>query len=96
MVPVGNENKNNELLSLVKSHLGSGIVYVTLQQSAEQVASFLSTHGINAQPYHAGFDTDKRQNIQADFMQGKEGAEQALKDITAAYISAAKEKGFIK
>ena len=31
-----------------------------------------------------------------DFMQGKEGAEQALKDITAAYISAAKEKGFIK
>ena len=71
VVPVGNENKNNELLSLVKSHLGSGIVYVTLQQSAEQVASFLSTHGINAQPYHAGFDTDKRQNIQADFMQGK-------------------------
>jgi len=71
VVPVGNKNKNNELLSIVKSYSGAGIVYVTLQQSAEQVAGFLSTHGINAQPYHAGFDSDKRQQIQADFMQGK-------------------------
>ena len=31
----------------------------------------------------------------ADFMQGKESAEQALADVEAAYISAAKEKGFL-
>jgi ABC-type glycerol-3-phosphate transport system substrate-binding protein len=31
----------------------------------------------------------------ADFMQGKESAEQALKDVEAAYIAAAKEKGFL-
>ena len=30
-----------------------------------------------------------------DFMQGKESAEQALGDIDAAYIAAAKEKGFL-
>ncbi|MDC0738652.1 extracellular solute-binding protein [Cognatishimia sp. SS12] len=30
-----------------------------------------------------------------DFMQGKESAEQALKDVEAAYIAAAKEKGFL-
>lgn len=32
----------------------------------------------------------------ADFLQGKEGAEQALTDIEAAYTTAAKEAGFIK
>ncbi|WP_298982599.1 extracellular solute-binding protein [uncultured Roseibium sp.] len=30
-----------------------------------------------------------------DFMQGKESAEQALKDVEAAYTAAAKEKGFL-
>jgi len=34
-------------------------------------------------------------NELADFMQGKESAEQALKDIEAAYVAAAKEKGFL-
>ena len=34
-------------------------------------------------------------NELADFMQGKETAEQALADITAAYTSAAKEKGLL-
>ena len=31
-----------------------------------------------------------------DFMQGKESAEQALADVEAAYIAAAKEKGFLQ
>ncbi len=31
----------------------------------------------------------------ADFMQGKESAEQALADVEAAYMAAAKEKGFL-
>ena len=31
----------------------------------------------------------------ADFMQGKESAEQALADVEAAYVAAAKEKGFL-
>jgi ATP-dependent DNA helicase RecQ len=71
VVAVDNKNKKHELLSIVKSHSGAGIVYVTLQQSAEQVATFLSLNHINAQPYHAGFDSDKRQQLQDDFMQGK-------------------------
>ncbi len=32
----------------------------------------------------------------ADFMQGKESAEQALADVEAAYTAAAKEKGFLQ
>jgi hypothetical protein len=34
-------------------------------------------------------------NELSDFMQGKESAEQALSDVEAAYIAAAKEKGFL-
>ena len=34
-------------------------------------------------------------NELADFMQGKESASQALSDVEAAYVAAAKEKGFI-
>ena len=32
----------------------------------------------------------------ADFLQGKESAEQALADAEAAYATAAKEKGYLK
>jgi ABC-type glycerol-3-phosphate transport system substrate-binding protein len=35
-------------------------------------------------------------NELADFMQGKESAEQALADVEAAYMAAAKEKGFLQ
>jgi len=34
-------------------------------------------------------------NELSDYMQGKESAEQALKDVEAAYVAAAKEKGFL-
>ncbi|WP_108946519.1 RecQ family ATP-dependent DNA helicase [Shewanella halifaxensis] len=49
----------------------SGIVYVTLQQSAEMVAQALSRAGVNAAAYHAGMDSDKRKSIQNQFMTGE-------------------------
>lgn len=49
----------------------AGIVYVTLQQTAEEVARTLSARGYNAKAYHAGMDSDLRQSIQQDFMSGK-------------------------
>ena len=48
----------------------SGIVYVTLQHTAEQVAAALKAQGIDATAYHAGFDSEKRQQIQHEFMNG--------------------------
>ncbi|MEZ9595470.1 ATP-dependent DNA helicase RecQ [Shewanella sp. 10N.261.52.F9] len=49
----------------------SGIVYVTLQHTAESVAKTLLASGINATAYHAGMDSDKRKSIQTRFMQGE-------------------------
>jgi len=47
------------------------IVYVTLQQSAEQVAKYIQQAGINACAYHAGLASEKREAIQRQFMQGE-------------------------
>jgi ATP-dependent DNA helicase RecQ len=82
VAPVSTADKNTLLLEHVSAELdseqapdqespkGPGIVYVTLQQSAERVANFLCQNNINAAAYHAGFDNDKRQRIQEQFMQG--------------------------
>jgi len=75
VVSVASAEKNSYVVQQIKqkSHLkeSSGIVYVTLQHSAEQVAAYLQKAGINANAYHAGFDSDVRSQIQADFMSGK-------------------------
>jgi hypothetical protein len=46
-------------------------------------------------PYHGLLHTALGDNI-ADYLQGKESAQQALSDAEAAYSVAAKEKGFLK
>lgn len=70
VVPVSTAEKDTQLLSQIQSQQGAGIVYVTLQQSAERVADFLCQNNLNAAAYHAGFDSDKRQHIQEQFMSG--------------------------
>ncbi|MEW6982334.1 ATP-dependent DNA helicase RecQ [Colwelliaceae bacterium 6471] len=71
IIPVAPAQKDQQLLANIKRLTGAGIVYVTLQQSAEQVAQFLRANNINATAYHAGFDDDYRKQIQTDFMQDK-------------------------
>jgi ATP-dependent DNA helicase RecQ len=43
---------------------GSGIVYVTLQATAERVAGMLAESGIPARAYHAGMDDAARTSVQ--------------------------------
>ena len=75
VMPVASADKNAYLAEQIKHNpqlsAGCGIVYVTLQHSAEQVAAYLQKVGINASAYHAGFDSDIRQQIQTDFMADK-------------------------
>ena len=78
--PVEAAQKNAALLRVLKLHCrdfggndamsGVGIVYVTLQKTAEDVAAFLVAQGVNAKAYHAGLDNDIRQSIQNGFMAG--------------------------
>lgn len=43
---------------------GSGIVYVTLQKTAERVAKLLADAGVPTRAYHAGMDTEERTRVQ--------------------------------
>ena len=71
VLPVTQAHKNKQLEQIISAQQGAGIVYVTLQHSAETVAQYLKQQGINACAYHAGFDSDTRSQIQQDFMAGK-------------------------
>ena len=71
VLPVTQMHKNSLLEQIITAQQGAGIVYVTLQHSAETVAQYLKQQGINACAYHAGFDSDTRSQIQQDFMVGK-------------------------
>ncbi len=71
VLPVIEAEKDSTLLQQLKQQQGAGIVYVTLQQSAEQVARFLQQNGVAASAYHAGLDSDVRQSIQLDFMENR-------------------------
>lgn len=47
------------------------IVYVTLQETSEHVATYLGKAGINATSYHAGLTTERRSEVQERFMRGE-------------------------
>lgn len=47
---------------------GATIIYVTLQKTAESLASTLKDAGLDAQAYHAGLNSEKRTEIQEWFM----------------------------
>ncbi|HBQ91254.1 MAG TPA: recombinase RecQ [Halomonas campaniensis] len=70
------ENRQQQLIDWLMPQMPPGneaptIIYVTLQQTAEQVASALAAQGITAQAYHAGLDSARRDDIQRQFMNGE-------------------------
>jgi len=69
--PLKTKDKGQRLYDYLSKTAGSAIVYVTLQQTAEQVANLLKRRGLLAQAYHAGLENEQRQQIQLDFMSGK-------------------------
>ncbi|QJD60951.1 RecQ family ATP-dependent DNA helicase [Pseudomonas sp. gcc21] len=69
--PVTGADKRQRLVEWLGARSAEpGIVYVTQQQTAEDVASYLSQHGIHAAAYHAGMEHERRERIQRDFMNG--------------------------
>lgn len=71
VTPTQTSEKKNRLLQRIReAPEDPTIVYVTLQKTAEAVAASLGANNINAHPYHAGMDNEKREQIQNDFMDG--------------------------
>ncbi|MGP5563257.1 RecQ family ATP-dependent DNA helicase [Vreelandella alkaliphila] len=76
LVVLAMENRQQQLIDWLMPQMPPGneaptIIYVTLQQTAEQLANALAAHGIAAQAYHAGLDSARRDEIQRQFMSGE-------------------------
>jgi ATP-dependent DNA helicase RecQ len=70
VTPCRSGQQSQLLLNRLKSRpKGPAIVYVTLQRTAEIVAEELATNGVHARAYHAGLDSDDRNQVQDWFMQ---------------------------
>ncbi|MGM1051421.1 MAG: RecQ family ATP-dependent DNA helicase [Pseudomonadota bacterium] len=73
--PVAAESRPRALATWLRARQGGEsafptIVYVTLQQTAERLAAYLSKAGIAATAYHAGLESERREAIQRNFMAG--------------------------
>jgi len=63
--PIAAADRDAALVQRLTSRpLGSTIVYVTLQRTAEEVAAMLAAAGFQARPYHAGMEDDVRAAVQ--------------------------------
>ncbi len=62
------QERHSEILRIIKSLTGSGIVYTLSRKEAESIAKFLKDNDMVAVAYHAGMLSNKREKIQDDFM----------------------------
>jgi len=67
---VASDKEKRLLQKICEAPQAPTIVYVTHQKTAELLAQMLCDQHINAQAYHAGMKSEKREQIQNAFMQG--------------------------
>ncbi len=65
------DDKNEQLLRLVRNVAGTGIVYMRTREGTEQVAEFLRGEGIPAAAYHGGMGYAERSLRQEEWLKGK-------------------------
>lgn len=65
------DDKNGQLLRLVRNVEGSGIVYVRTREATEQVAEMLRNEGETAAAYHGGLPHIERSLRQEEWITGK-------------------------
>lgn len=73
VTPCAVAERKSILLERLSTHGSPAVVYVTRQETAEEVATFLAKNGLPARAYHAGLRTDLRREIQEGFMGGEIG-----------------------
>jgi len=59
------------LLDRLREIEGAAVVYVTRQETAEEVSTFLAKNGISSRAYHAGLPAEFRADAQSAFMAGE-------------------------
>jgi ATP-dependent DNA helicase RecQ len=67
----GEDEKLEEILKVLKSHPGSGIVYFSLIKDLENMSDLLTKKGVKNRVYHGKLETSQRKYIQERFMKSK-------------------------
>ncbi len=64
------QSPRKQLLAFIQAeHPGdAGIVYCLTRATVDEIADFLTRHGVNALPYHAGLDSATREQHQSRFI----------------------------
>ena len=65
------KERYEEILRIIKSLSGSGIVYSLTRKETEVIAKYLKENGIKAVAYHAGMEAKRREKVQEDFMENR-------------------------
>ncbi|MCO4786931.1 MAG: RecQ family ATP-dependent DNA helicase [Marinomonas atlantica] len=71
LIPAQGQDKQALLRQVLNETQGTGIVYVTQQKTADELAASLQQSGYSAVSYHAGLGNEVRAAIQNDFMAGQ-------------------------
>jgi ATP-dependent DNA helicase RecQ len=71
VTPCAIDEKKHLLLDRLARIDGAAVVYVTRQETAEEVATFLKSQGLSAAAYHAGLPDEFRAATQSAFMDGE-------------------------
>ena len=71
VTPCTAQERKGKLLERLRETEGAAVVYVTRQETAEEVATFLAKNGESARAYHAGLPDDFRSDAQRAFMAGE-------------------------
>ncbi len=69
--PCTSDQRKALLLEKVSNCARPAIIYVTRQETAEEIATFLSKNQLVARAYHAGLRSELRREIQEEFMGGE-------------------------
>ncbi|OGT07069.1 MAG: hypothetical protein A2103_04765 [Gammaproteobacteria bacterium GWF2_41_13] len=65
------EEKLKVVVDLISQLEGDGLIYCATRENTELVAEFCRLKNINAIAYHAGFDQNKKRELQHNFIRGK-------------------------
>ncbi len=71
VTPCTASERKGLLLEKLQASTAAAIVYVTRQETAEEVATFLAANGQSARAYHAGLPVEFRMAAQSAFMHGE-------------------------
>jgi ATP-dependent DNA helicase RecQ len=71
VTPCAAADRKRILLERLSAINGPVVVYVTRQETAEEVATFLGRQGVSARAYHAGLHDEFRSDAQRAFMAGE-------------------------